>query len=252
MIAPPFWSSSIGFRGLLDNEVHVWRFGLDAPSSVLNRFEATLSHDEIARADRFRGPGLRARFIAGRGGLRAILARYTGRTPDALEFAYRENGKPWLTGEPNPPKLEFNLAHSHEVALCAVVANRVVGVDIEHMRPMENGPAIIQRFFSPSERAAFLGLPEAERFAAFYRGWTRKEAYLKAVGTGLATELDSFDVPLAPGEPPALLRIGDDPVEPGRWLMCDIEPGPGYAGSLVVARGEWEPPRVRLWDVEFG
>lgn len=251
MIAPSSWSSPRAFQGLLENELHVWRFGLDPPPSVLDRFEQTLSQDEIARADRFRGPGLRSRFIAGRGGLRAILARYVGCDPESLDFAYRENGKPWLTGEPHPQKLEFNLAHSHELALCAIVANRVVGVDIEHMRPMENGPAIIQRFFSPAERVAFLSLPESERFAAFYRGWTRKEAYLKAVGTGLATELDSFDVPLAPGEPPALLRIGDDPSEPRRWLMCDIEPGAGYAGSLVVARAGLEVPRVRLWEAEF-
>ena len=252
MIAPSAWSSPRGFQGLLDNEVHLWRFALDPPSSVLNRFEKTLSEDEIARADRFRGPGLRSRFIAGRGGLRAILARYVGVAPDALSFAYRENGKPWLTGELYPKKLEFNLAHSHELALCAVITNRVVGVDIEYMRPMENASAIIHRFFSPAERVAFLRLPEAERFTAFYRGWTRKEAYLKAVGTGLATELDSFDVPLAPGERPALLRIGDDPSEPGRWMMCDLDPGFGYAGSLVVARAGLEPPRVRLWEAEFG
>jgi 4'-phosphopantetheinyl transferase len=252
MIAPFSWSSPRAFVGLVDGEVHVWRFALTPSSTVLDQFEKTLSQDELTRADRFRGPGLRARFIAGRGALRTILARYTGQSPESLEFAYRENGKPWLTGQPGPQKLEFNLAHSHELALCGIVTNRVLGVDIEYMRPMQNGPAIIQRFFSPSERAEFLSLPEAGRFAAFYRGWTRKEAYLKAVGTGLATELDSFDVPLAPNAPPALLRIGDDPSEPGRWLMCDIEPGAGYAGSLVVARGGMEPPRVRLWQAEFG
>jgi 4'-phosphopantetheinyl transferase len=113
-----------------------------------------------------------------------------------------------------------------------------VGVDVEAARPLESAERIIRRFFSPQECATFLALGEAERQAAFFRAWARKEAFLKATGTGLSTALDSFDVTLHPSEPARILRIGDDPAEPSRWWLGDVDAGPGFAAALVVERGE--------------
>jgi 4'-phosphopantetheinyl transferase len=227
-------------------EVHVWRFGLDPPPDTLAPLESTLCAPERARADRFRTETLRRRFIAGRGNLRAILGSYVDLPAGQIAFGYGTHGKPWLVGASG---LDFNLAHSHGVALCAVTRGGAVGVDIEAARPLESAERIIRRFFSPAECAAFLGLPEAERPAAFFRAWARKEAFLKATGTGLSTALDSFDVTLGPGEPAALLRVGDDPAECARWWLRDLDAGPGFAAALVAARQVTEPlVRLRSWD----
>ena len=215
------------------SEVHVWRFSLDPPAETIARLEALLSDDERRRADRFRGPSLRPRYVAGRGSLRRLLASYTGCPPESLVFAYGLHGKPSLAD--GLPRIEFNLSHSHGLALCALASVGPIGVDVEQVRPMEdNGRKLIGRFFSVVEQAEFLNLPVTEHLAAFFRGWTRKEAFLKAVGTGLATVLDSFDVTLGPVVPAALLSQVNDPDAPARWSLLDVDPGAGYAAALAV------------------
>jgi 4'-phosphopantetheinyl transferase len=219
---------------LLPGEVHVWRFTLDPPADLAARFEETLSDDERRRADRFHTEALRRRFVAGRGGLRAALGAYFGIDPAEVTFEYGPHGKPVLACG-FVPATAFNLSHSHELALFALTSVGAVGVDLEAIRPMEeHGRRLIRRFFSPAEQAEYLALPVADRLAAFFRGWTRKEAFLKATGTGLATVLHSFDVTLGPSAPAALLRVADDPAATARWSLFDLDPGPGYAGALAV------------------
>jgi len=210
--------------------VDVWRIALDPGESAVDRLAATLTTDELARADRLRVPGGRGRFIAGRGALRAILGRYLGVPADRLAFRYGGRGKPALPGT----GLEFNLTHSGGLALLAVAGGRAVGVDIEEARPMPDADRLVERFFSPREVADYRALPAAERPAAFFRCWTRKEAYMKATGLGLGQPLDGFDVALAPGDLPRLLAVAGRPDEADRWSMVDLNPGPGYAAALMV------------------
>ena len=219
-------------------DIHVHRFRLDPRDDDLKRLESTLCDDEMVRARRLRTEALQKRFITGRGRLRHILGAYVERPPASLKFVYGIHGKPSLAESRG---IEFNLAHSKDVALCAVTTGRAIGVDIEVERPLESAERIIQRFFSPVECAAFLALPQSDRFSAFYRAWARKEAFLKAIGTGLSTALDSFDVTLEPGKPAALLRVGDDPSEAARWWLGDLYVGEGLAAALAVAREEQEP-----------
>jgi 4'-phosphopantetheinyl transferase len=241
------WKSCAEPAGLADGEIHVWRFRLDWSEDHLARFESFLSDDERRRAERFRVGDLRRRFVAGRLALKAVLGSYLGCLWDKVEFSYGTHGKPRLAEAFATGGLEFNLAHSHELALVALTKGRAVGVDVEAIRPMRDAERIIRRFFSPREQAEFLALPEAERLAAFFRGWTRKEAFLKATGTGLATELDAFDVTLGPDEPVALLRVGDDPSEPARWSLLDLDAGPGFAAALAVL-GPVGRDAIRLVD----
>jgi 4'-phosphopantetheinyl transferase len=243
------WRSWAEPAGLADGEVHVWRFRLDRSSEEhLASFAFALSDDERRRAERFRIGDLRRRFVVGRLTLKAVLGHYLGCLWDKVEFSYGTHGKPRLAEAFAAVGLEFNLAHSYELALVALTKRRAVGVDVEAIRPMRDAERIIQRFFSPREQAEFLALPETERLAAFFRGWTRKEAFLKATGTGLATELDAFDVTLGPDEPAALLRVGDDPSEAARWSLHDLDAGPGFAAALAVS-GTIGRDAIRLVDL---
>lgn len=220
-------------------EVHVWRTCLDEDDDTLERFRRTLAPEEMDRAGRFRFERLQRHFIAGRGFLRDVLARYLPARPEELRFSYNDYGKPSLTGEQS---LQFNMSHSHEVGLVAVTRAAAVGVDVEHIRADFASDEIARRFFSRLEVETFNSLPQEEQVAAFFRCWSRKEAYIKAIGKGLSQPLDGFDVTLAPFEPPALLRAGEDDTR--TWSFSDIDVGPDYASALAVESSNSE---IALW-----
>jgi 4'-phosphopantetheinyl transferase len=230
------WAPAPDVLATARDEVHVWRLALDLPPLKVEGLAHVLAPDEQERAGRFYQARDSKRFITGRGTLRTLLGRYLGVEPACLAFCYGPQGKPAL---PEERSLRFNLAHSQDLALLAVTEGREVGIDLERVRPMADADQIITRFFSPHERAEFLALPEPERLVAFFRGWTRKEAYIKARGLGLAMPLDAFDVALAPGEPSRLLRVEGAPDEPGRWSFRDLEPGPGFLAALAVEGTGW-------------
>lgn len=231
---------------LASDVVHVWRVPLDAPAADLGRAETLLSSDERERADRFASFTLRRRFVVGRGALRSILARYIGQPPAQMCFRYGPRGKPSLDRPPRPGSLRFNLSNSHELALVAVARGRELGVDLEWTgRALPDAEGIAERFFSSAERAALHALPPSLRLAAFYACWTRKEAFIKARGDGLALPLDAFDVSLAPDTPAALLAGRGPAADVARWELRALHPGPGYAAALVV---EGHGCRVAFFD----
>lgn len=222
------------------DEAHVWRARLDV---MAESFRESLQPDERERAERFYFAEHRRRFIARRRILRYILGRYLGQDPAELRFEYGPRGKPALSGRP----LYFNLSHSEEMALFAVTRHREVGVDIEHIQPRINPAEIAKHSFSAAEKAELNSLPPDQQLIAFFNGWTRKEAYIKARGEGLALPLPEFDVSL--GHPAALLATRDDPQEAARWTMIALDPGPGYAAALVVEGDGW---RLRCWQFQEG
>ncbi len=213
-------------------DVHIWRTELVQPDEVLDKFWPTLDADETHRASRFHFDEHRRGFVVGRGFLRAVLSRYLDAKPERLQFAYGPYGKPALNGEHKSTRLRFNMSHSHNLALLAITADSQVGVDVEYMRADFAGADIAQRFFSRAEVATFNALAEEERVAAFFRCWTRKEAFIKATGKGMSQSLDGFDVTLAPGVAAELLRV--DQEDASRWFLCDIDAGSEYAAALAV------------------
>ena len=130
--------------------------------------------------------------------------------------------------------LRFNLAHSHELALYAFTLGREIGVDIEYLRALPDADQIAKRFFSARENAALQALSTNQRQQAFYNCWTRKEAYVKAIGKGLAQPLDQFDVSLAPGESTRLLKVEGAPEEGSRWSLYSLTPVAGYVAAVAV------------------
>jgi 4'-phosphopantetheinyl transferase len=225
--------------------VHVWRISLDRSHHALGELEALLSPGERRRARRFRFQIHRERFVVRRGALRCILGRYLGVAPADVALVEKDLEKPFVADAQRAGDVRFNLSHSGELALVAVARGREVGVDIEQARPEVAKERIPEQFFSRREVEVLRGLPQEHQVQGFFNCWTRKEAYVKAVGEGLSLPLDSFEVSLAPDEPAALLRTRPDPREAERWAMSALLTGPDYAAALVV---EGQPTGLRCWD----
>ena len=211
--------------------VRMWLIDLDAPEADDN--SALLSSDETARAARFVFDHHRRRFVAGRAALRRILGAEVGRAPETLVFEYSLAGKPSIPsgGEPD---IHFNLSHSDQWALVAVTNIGAVGVDIEKRRPLADVLRLAQTAFSANELEELRGVAPSEREDAFFAGWTRKEAYIKARGDRLSL-LGDFDVSLA-SDRPRLTRVAGAGAEPERWTLASFSPVAGYAGALCVER----------------
>jgi len=225
---------------------------LPVAPTYLRHLEATLSAGERARADRFRLPEHRERFVVAHGGLRDILSRYLDIPADQLTFVTNDYGKPALAA-PDHTRLQFNLSHSGALILLAVTCDRPVGIDVEQIIPPDNFSRLVEQFFSTNENAAFRALPESKRAAAFFAGWTRKEAYVKALGMGVSLPLDQFDVTMDPDAPPHLLADRRHPHHPETWTLLSFVPASGYIAALAVeiphptiAFYHWRPDPQRL------
>ncbi len=220
-------------------EVQVWVADLDmAPGWLASRAHC-LSEDERTRAARLLEGPVRSRFVAGRLILRHLLGRYLAVAPEQVGFVYGAQGKPALAAPDSSPPLAFNLAHSQALAVYAFAADTVLGVDVEQARELADMPAIARQVFSPQEWQTWQALPAAQKAAAFYLGWTRKEAYIKALGLGFSYPLQRLSVALTPGAPARLLGFAA-PQEASRpWTLWPFEPAPSAYAALVVAGVGW-------------
>lgn len=212
-------------------EVHVWMAGLNASSSDIWRDAQLLSPEEHARAARFIYEADRLRYIVGRSMLRSVLGRYLALDPRAIRIGYGSHGKPELA---EPSHLRFNLAHSANLVLYAFTLNAALGIDVECIRGDIEGTLIAEQFFTPTECAALRALPENEQLEAFFRCWTRKEAFVKANGLGLSFDLDEFEVSLKADEPSALLSVRGDAACASRWTMHSFLPADGFVATVAV------------------
>lgn len=229
--------------------VHVWLAALDLDPAAIAPMATLLSADEQEHARRFHFDRDRAHYIAARGALRSLLGTYLHMPPAQIAFEYGPHGKPCLAASYAASNLRFNASHSRDYALYAFTYGRDIGADIEYMRPLPDANLIAERFFSPHERATLRGLPAEQQHAAFYAAWTRKEAYTKAIGKGLAQPLDEFDVSLAPDAPAQLLRVAGNPDEMQRWRLHTLPAPAGYAAALAVEGADYRLT-LRQWHTE--
>jgi 4'-phosphopantetheinyl transferase len=237
------WNQAPRNPALSQDEVHIWRAALDRSEGEVQELWRLLAPDEQERAARFHFARDRERFVAGRGILRAILARYLDADPAGLAFRYGAYGKPALAIEDGDTP-QFNLAHSQGLAVYALARGRAIGVDIERVRALADAEQIAERFFSLTEQAALRAVPTGQRLEAFFACWTRKEAFLKATGDGLARPLDQFDVALAPEEPARLLHVVGEPEAPARWRLEALAPALGYVAAVAATGHDW---RLACW-----
>ncbi len=225
-----------GLPNLAESEVHLWQATLAVEPVELTRFAELLSPDESARAKRLIDPLARDRFIAGRGLLRTIIGRYLESPPAEIRLVYGEQGKPSLAGE-EQHGLSFNLSHAGDLFLLAVARHRNVGIDLELMQEDLPFREMAGRYFASRERTELFALPPDAQLSAFYRCWTRKEAYLKGCGSGFSHPSDSFAVSLLPDQPPTLIEHRALPEEPARWYLTDLPVPLGYCAALAMTGG---------------
>jgi len=224
---------------LPEDEVHLWRVDLAAVAAGERRWQQILSADEKARAARFHFAQDRRNFAATRALLRTILGRYVSSDPRELVFRYSENNKPSLSPGHSINRVEFNVSHSGTAALLAFARGRVLGVDVEQIREDFDHEALAHRFFSAHEQDELAALASSQRYHGFFRCWTRKEAYIKAVGTGLSLPLHEFDVSLKLGDGNALLATRPDDAEAALWSLQEVPAGDGYVAALCVRGHGW-------------
>jgi len=217
------------------HEIQIWRLELNASADRIQQLKSILSVDERARADRFHFDQHRDRFIVGRGVLRTILGRYLNLLPNQLQFQYGSHGKPSLIPM-SDPVMQFNLAHSDDLALVAIALQHPVGIDLEQVRVMPDVEQLSQRFFAAREHQALCALSKTEQQAAFFRYWTCKEAYLKAIGSGLAHELNQIEIDLSG----TLARLHPLDRLAETWSLWELYPDPNYAAALVAKGCNWQ------------
>ena len=224
---------------LPEDEVQLWRIDLEALGGDESRWQRLLSPDESARAARYHFARDRQRFVAARALLRTILASYLATDPGSVHFSYSKKEKPSLGPAHAGSNVRFNVTHSGGIALLAFTRRREIGVDVEQVRHDFEASAIARRYFSTHEQNQLADLPAEEKAAAFFRCWTRKEAYIKATGDGLSLPLSQFDVSLAPGDKNALVAMRPDESEAEGWLLQEAPAGPGYVAALCARGRDW-------------
>lgn len=215
-----------------ESRADLWVIDLAVAACEVSRLADHCSEDEIARANRFTSTTHRDRYVTCRGRAREVLAGYAGCSPAALRFAVTTRGKPYLPDYTEG--LYFNVSHSSDLAVIAVSRDYEIGVDLEIPRPVE--PAVAQAFFSAAEVAALAALPEDRWLDGFYRCWTRKEAFVKALGAGLNHPLDSFTVPLDDGEQPMPLVTADERLVAWQaWRLLPFRVAGRAIGAVCIA-----------------
>jgi 4'-phosphopantetheinyl transferase len=210
---------------------HVWKYPLQTSAAVEDSCYKLLSTDERQRAARYRVPGARREFILTRGTLRRLLARYLGKSPNDVSLRYSDYGKPLLEG---PLHLHFNVSHADGLALIAFARERQIGIDVERIGPEPDARKLMQALFSMQEQR-FLNLLSGDEFTrAFFRHWTRREAYLKARGEGWSTPIHQLEVCIDEAGSRRLFQTGPDPAKASHWIVRDLPTSWGFAAALAV------------------
>lgn len=235
------------FPPLTVEAIHIWQVQLSKPQILIDGFWQLLDTHEQSRAQRFVNPKHSANFVVARAVLRCLLAAYVNCEPSTIVFQQNNYGKLALGTSPHtptPPTLHFNLSHAGDVAMYAFSKKREVGIDVEQIRQEIEITEIATRFFSLQENAALSTVPQALRLQTFFNCWTRKEAFIKAIGKGLSYSLHKFSVDLNPitstvtdvfNEITKLFLCVNDPeLYPNTWSLFNLPIKQPYCAALVV------------------
>lgn len=216
-------------RDHLAGHMIVWIAQVSQAQDSLIFLEPCLDGRDRERAARFRFAEDRARFVLGRGLLRKCLGHYLQQTPETIELAYTDRDRPFF---PHDEKVQFSISHTHDLVAIALTTGARIGIDLEYAQPHLDFVELAKRIFSEADLQIFLALPDGEKPAAFLRAWTRKEAYLKARGEGIAEKLQEISVSFGPEETISI-EDGRDDSAAETWRLLALPVPAGYAGTLA-------------------
>jgi 4'-phosphopantetheinyl transferase len=212
--------------------VHIWQIQVSEAFQAGVDWWSLLTSEEKQRAERFKVENARDEFVVARGLLRTLLGQYLKMEPGRIRLSYEANDKPCLNASEDS-SLHFNVSHSEGFVLAAFCRDARIGIDVEKVRRNFDIEAIWERFFSQAERQALASIPASEKYEAFFRCWTRKEAFIKALGEGLSHPLHQFDVAIGK-DSAALLATRPDAAEVDRWRLYSVPVPEGYVAAVVV------------------
>lgn len=236
----PAWRPPAKKFPVLEPETaHIWRVPLDASltGTLVSRCRKLLAPEEIERAQAFQSPAKGNQFILYRGALRILLSRYTRYGAGRIRYTYGPHGKPGLSHPrlfPSGTDLEFSVSNAGDFALIGITRDQHFGIDIEEIRPIADANDQVSRFFSTNEQKELAALPSAHRLHGFFNAWSRKKAFVRALGEGFAQTMPRTEVTLKPGTPPRLKRHALLPGDESRWMMFAFEPAPGYTAAIAI------------------
>ena len=242
MIDP--WQKTPDILSLSKDHIDVWLCDLKHLSSDINKFYAFLSDDERERANKLKIEDKKQQYIITRGILRQRLGLLANIDPEIFVFEYLQHGKPVLNNETRFADITFNISHSYDLALIAIYQKYHLGVDIEKINYESKHDHLVTRFFSMAEQSEFQTIQEANKAKAFCACWTRKEAFIKAIGSGVTYGLDTFDVTVDPDIHMPEINL----LEPSEetWSAINLPVNDEYMACLVSNR---EDINVRCWSL---
>ena len=217
----------------LDNEIHIWSAILDQPDTIVDGYYSILSDNEQRKVNKYKSKKLRNEQIMSMGLLRVLIAKYTNYSLNEINFLYNEFGKPFLSPDSKGNKLSFNLSHSGNIAVFVFSRNREVGIDVEKIKELTDMEGVVDLCFSESEKKWFNNLPPYKKEEMFYKIWTDKEAYIKAIGKGLSFSPNNISLEQRSDDELFFKEIiGDENLS--RWKLVTFNPHPGFISSIVV------------------
>ncbi|MDJ0598035.1 MAG: 4'-phosphopantetheinyl transferase superfamily protein [Crocosphaera sp.] len=215
-------------------EVHIWKTNLERSSiDIKNGFEI-LNEDEKNKAQNFRFEKHQKRFTIARSSLRHILSFYLSIPPQKIEFNYNAYGKPYLLEKINKIHLQFNVSHSENIAIYAITCYHSIGVDVEYIRPMSEADSLAKRFFCQKEFEQISKLSSEEKNGEFFKFWTAKEAYLKAIGKGLTGGLETVEI--STDEPIRFINLPES--NNINYHLFYLTPHDNYLAAIAVEKNQ--------------
>jgi len=238
------WQKTPDTLNLSKDHIDVWLCDLKLLSGDTNNFYSILSEDERERADKLKVEDKKQQYIITRGVLRQRLGLLTNIEPEDFVFKFLEHGKPVLANNHQCTDITFNISHSHDLALIAISQKQNIGIDIEKINQESDHKALITRFFSKAEQSEFQTMQEANKARAFCACWTRKEAFIKAIGSGVSYGLDKFDVTVDPENQIPEINLHKPSEE--IWSAINLPINDEYMACLVSDR-DGDGLSVRRW-----
>ncbi len=229
-------------------EIQVWRVSLAATPARERNLKAGLSAGELRQADGFHFAADQRRFIVRRAVLRCLLSAVLDLPPNQIRYVVGVHGKPALPNHLNPKGIRFSCTHSGDWALIALAVNGELGLDLEMHREIPEVQALTQSHFSAGEVAELTALPLTRQITGFFNGWSRKEAFVKAIGVGLSYPLSHFTVSLMSAHGVVPLAVADDAAMRRRWTLVSLELLEQFSAALVFEANQATAIRCLAWD----